>query len=278
MNTRTYLICMLFLFPACMKSTPKPEMTAKEIAMPAPREEERVAAQSDDIAPAIASKVIQTANVSFETDAFNKCRVAVNDVIKKYGGQVTNEKQDKGEYSWRSETTAKVPANKLDSALNALEGIAGVFNEKTVNTEDVTKQYIDMDARMRTQQALEQRYLQLLQKAGTVGDMLEIEEKLSQVRAVIEAAKTNMKQIDDQVAYSTLTINYWQVMKNSSLRRPGFASQAWDSVKDGWDAIVATVLGLIAAWPFIIVAVIIFIFVRRWRKNRRLRKQVASHQ
>lgn len=288
MNIRTYLAGMLFLFPACMKSSPdkaNPVFAMQKIVM----EDEKTAASfaytaaspsntSDNQVLTPGTKIIQTAQLEFTTSDFNKSRIRVNDSIKKYGGLTITEKQEKAEYLWQNDITARIPADKLDITINALEAVAGSFQIKSVSSADVTKQYIDTDARMRTQQALELRYLQLLQKAGNVSEMLEIEEKLSEVRATIESAKADLKLIDDQVAYSTLTIRYSQVFKNTKVSGPGFRTQASDSVKDGWDNVVATVLGFITAWPVIIVVIIIFIFVRRWIKRRRLRKQAASRQ
>ncbi len=92
----------------------------------------------------------------------------------------------------------RVPAQELQSALDALEGV-GKVTDREVSSRDVTEQYVDLDARLRTKIALRDRLRQLLDRADDVQDILAIEKELSRIQADIDAMQAHLNSLARQV-------------------------------------------------------------------------------
>ncbi len=82
----------------------------------------------------------------------------------------------------------------------------GTVQSTDVRREDVTKQYIDLESRLKNRKAEEQRYLEILEKADTVEEILKIESRLSDTREAIERLQGEMNYLKNRVEYSTITI------------------------------------------------------------------------
>ena len=102
--------------------------------------------------------------------------------------------------------TVRVPASSLDQAISEIEHLALSVDRENVEARDVTRDYVDLDARLRNAQAEEARYLEILKRAATVKDTLDGAEKLSGVRGQIEQLQGEMKYLTTQIDMSALEI------------------------------------------------------------------------
>ena len=104
----------------------------------------------------------------------------------------------------------RVPSARLDLAIKEFESLAlQITNERLVAT-DVTRQYTDHQARMRSLQAEEQQYLQILKQAKSVQDVLDVTEKLTDVRNSIEQLQTDINNMQHEIAMSSIAISVTQ--------------------------------------------------------------------
>jgi hypothetical protein len=103
--------------------------------------------------------------------------------------------------------TVRVPAERLDQAMSQIKSMAVTVDRENVEARDVTRDYVDLDARLRNAQAEEARYLEILKRATTVKDTLEGGEKLCSVRARIEQLQGEMKYLTTQIDMSSLEIS-----------------------------------------------------------------------
>jgi Domain of unknown function (DUF4349) len=103
--------------------------------------------------------------------------------------------------------TVRVPANRLDQAISEIKNLAMNVEQENIEARDVTRDYIDLDARLRNAEAEEGQYLQILKRASTVKDTLEVSEKLSNVRGRIEQLTGEMKFLTTQIDMSSLEIS-----------------------------------------------------------------------
>ena len=103
--------------------------------------------------------------------------------------------------------------------------------------EDVTAEHADVTARLRNKRALEQRYLELLQQAHKVSDVLEVEAKVGAVREEIEAVESRLNVLNDEVAFSTITLKLYQPLVLSAPDAPviSFGSRLLEAVYGGWE-------------------------------------------
>ena len=100
----------------------------------------------------------------------------------------------------------RVPARRLDEAESGLRKMAIRVDSEKTDAQDVTKQYADMDARLRNLRAEEAQYLEIMKNAVQVKDMLEVSEKLSGVRGEIEQQQAEFATLSKQVETVAITI------------------------------------------------------------------------
>jgi Domain of unknown function (DUF4349) len=103
--------------------------------------------------------------------------------------------------------TVRVPSGSLDRAMSEIEHMALSVDRENVEARDVTRDYVDLDARLRNAEAEEERYLKILKRAATVKDTLDGAEKLSGVRGQIEQLQGEMKYLTTQIDMSSLEIS-----------------------------------------------------------------------
>ncbi len=145
-----------------------------------------------------------------------------------------------------------------------LEGLAEKVDNKNINTKDVTEEFIDVEARLKTKKELETRYLDLLKQAKTVADIVSIESQIANVRAEIESMEGRLKYLSNQVSFSTLNVSYYQESDMSY----GFGSKFLNSLKSGWYNLVDFIFWLLGIWPFVLGITALVIWWVRRRRNR----------
>lgn len=281
MFSATVLICA-----GCNSRSKAPvsrSMTIAEVKPPneeASTDEKELLAAPDDnkytAAVPISQKIIKNGRLSFATSDFDACRSRIVDTVKKYGGYIANENQANGRLQLRNELEIKVPAAVFEQCLEALTGGASRIDEKSITSQDITAEYVDIDARMKARLAVEQRYLQILQQAKKVEDILAVEAQLKTIREDIEAAKGRLQYMDHHVAYSSIQLTYYQTLANSDPQAPGFFRQSWLSLQEGWNGILSFALGILTVWPLLLGIVFLVIFIRRGIRKWKLKKAIAQ--
>ena len=133
-----------------------------------------------------------------------------------------------------------------------LEGVSLSMDYKRINAKDVTAQFVDLSARLNTKRDALNRYREILKKANTVEDILKVEGMMRQIVEEIEATEGRLKYLSDQVGYSTINLDIYERSERPTAKRKGFFSKAGDAFEDGWNAILAFMIGLISIWPFLI--------------------------
>ncbi len=121
------------------------------------------------------------------------------------GGYVVTSQIATGETAGAASLTICVPAEKFDEVRTRIRKLGLRVESESIEAQDVTKQYVDQEARLRNLRAEEQQYLAILRKAATVKDTLEVSDKLNEVRGGIEERQAEFKALSKQV--ETVAIN-----------------------------------------------------------------------
>jgi hypothetical protein len=161
-------------------------------------------------------KLIKEGRIEYKADNLILAKNQLLRAAEKWKGYVGSESAYNT--SERNSTTfiIRVPAAYFDSLLaTATMGISH-FDQKDIAVKDVTEEFTDVEARLKTKKDLEQRYLEILKKATTVSEMLEIEKEMGTLRADIESIEGRLNVLKSEVTFSTLTITIYEMVSAPS--------------------------------------------------------------
>jgi hypothetical protein len=221
--------------------------------------------------------IIRSGTMSIEADNFNETEAKVKQIVSGLNGYVTNSSsQLNAGGKKQGAITIRVAAERFDALLEELGKIGKVMNQN-ISGRDVTEEYMDSDARLKTQRELESRLLKLLaEKTANLTSVVEVEQKLAQVRENIEKTEGRMRFLKDQASYSTLTVSVYEPAILTTSSGGGFFHEIGQGVKRGLTGFTSVVSGIItfviALSPVIAIGGVILCFVLRVIRKRKLAK------
>ncbi len=245
---------------SALKVTPSNEasMSFKEVAFDA------APAEQSEQTISIDRKLIRNGQLDFKTTDVKNTKTEIEKIRKELNAYISSENENNYGDRIQYNQTIRVPADQFDALIKSIEPLADKIENKSINTQDVTEEFIDVEARLKTKKELESRFREILKQAKTVEEIVSIESQIANVRAEIESIEGRLKYLQNQVSFSTLTVSYYEVIGTDF----GFASKLIESLKGGWDNLLSFLIFLITLWPFVVgIAVIILWWVRR-RKRR----------
>jgi hypothetical protein len=213
-------------------------------------------------------KVIKNATLELEVprgdfqDRFGRA----SDVAQQFGGFVSGNRttETKGRVASGS-VTIRVPSDKFDAALKALRRL-GRVKEEVQTGEDVSQEFVDLEARLRHAKAEEAFYLKLLDKATTISDSIQIQGQLSQVQLQLEQIQGRLNYLNSQTSFSTVIVRMFEPGVERATPR-GLLAKAWANGVRGFQSVIAGIIVLLM-WlaPLVILALL---GVLLWRVLRR---------
>lgn len=150
--------------------------------------------------------LIWKADMSLEVRNINNAVTEATELAKRQGGFV-EQKSDYGDDS--AKLTLRIPAKAFKTALSDMETL-GTVTRRDIEGEDVTEQYIDIEARLKNKIVLRDRLKELLAKATEVKDILAIETELNRVQADIDSMAGRITSLKGQVEYSTVKLSLYR--------------------------------------------------------------------
>ncbi len=150
-------------------------------------------------------KIISTGNITVEVEDVQNAVTAVEALAERMGGYVEVLSSSGGDEYSRASLTIRVPQGQFASAYDRIRELGEVLNEHQ-GSEDVSEQFIDLEARLNSAKREEQSFLNLLGRATTVSDVLTIERELARVRSDIERYQGRLDFLSRQVDLSTIWV------------------------------------------------------------------------
>jgi hypothetical protein len=218
----------------------------------------------------IVPQIIKNATLRFETADLSATYNQVNAALKKYNATINNDSEGKNYNTIFRNLTVRVPSANFDAFIKDISNGVSYFDTKEISSEDVTEEYIDVKSRIKTKKALEDRYLELLKKATKVSEMLEVEQQLSQIREEIESKEGRLKYIQDRVATSTISIEFYKYQAEKSGATVSYGGKIINAIKSGFNGISSFFIGLVGVWPFIVILVAVIYFIRKRFKKKNI--------
>lgn len=219
-------------------------------------------------------KIIKNGSIEFETANINATRKRILQSLKKYGGYVDEDNQSTNSDANRKEYNLKIsiPAKYFDFLVDSVSASADKIDSKNISVTDVTTRYIDIKTRLDNKKILENRYLELLKRGTKISDLLEIENKLTEIRSDIESTQGQLNYLNKQVAYSSLEITFYTQHVEKADKGTGLGYKLKTALANGWNILQSLFFGVITIWPVIIMMLVAYWLFKKWRRTRRVKK------
>lgn len=218
--------------------------------------------------------VVRTASLSVDVANLDEFAANLTSRVETYGGyfEKSNVENYSSEYSTRryGYFTVRVPQDRLDDFLTDID--TGSFvTSRNVTAEDVTLEYVDIEARIDAMKTQRETLMRLLAESSNITETLEIERRLTDVNYELDSYTRQQRALANKVSYSTVTINACEERNVDHPIRLAFEVNFRERFVDGIEAAADLCVGIIAAIPVIVIIVAFGIFglwlLRKlWRK------------
>ena len=238
-----------------------------------------------------AAKIIYSANISAETTQFDEAVARIEAMVASYQGFVESSNvYGNTRYNDDGTTTVvdrhasyalRIPADKFEQFMSETSSIGNVLSSNRY-AENVTSTYTDYEARLSSLRTQEERLLAMLEKTEDVESLVALEERLADVRYETESIERNLRNMDMQIRYSTVSIDLDEVeiyTPTVTVQRT-FGEKFADAFSDGWRSFGRSfqrfILNLTEALPSLIllavIIIVVVVIVRRCVKKSRAKK------
>jgi hypothetical protein len=214
--------------------------------------------------------IARTAALTLTTKEFDKTRAALEEILKRHNGYMGELKVSAPSDAGRSLTaTLRIPAQQLDAAMTELKKLGRVEDESQ-GGEEVTQQYVDLEARLANGKHTEQRLTEILRtRTGKLQDVLKVELEIDRVRGEIEQMQAEKKELSKRVAFATLSTTvreeYFARLQPTP---PSTGSRFRNAAVDGYNTVVEGLIDvglfLLSAGPSLLLWAAILFFPARW--------------
>lgn len=244
---------------------------------------------------AYSDKIIYSGRVYLETVEFDEAVAALDRAVKEFGGFVQDsEISGSVRYNGDGTTTVKdrwanyvvrIPAKKFDTFMAMADGIGNVTSSSRT-AENVTSQYTDHEARLSSLKTQEERLLAMLEGSGDLESLIKLEERLSEVRYEIESIERSLRDFDQRLAFSTVTLELREVelyTPTASVQRT-FGEKLAAAFSDGWRGFARGVQGftlfVVSSLPVLlllaVLAAVVVLIVVKSRKAKAKKRRKAE--
>jgi hypothetical protein len=291
LNFVFFLFLFSFIFGACSSTSSNTNANPSQAEIGSNSQNETAAqkvsladAQQSKIAPAaVERKIIRDADLTLETDAPAETQNKITAIAESKGGFVIESSQSSSDLKATTHDTVtmtvRVPAAKFNESLDEIRKTASRVIVENVKGQDVTEEFIDIEARLKTQKALEAQFLEIMKRSNSVEDALNIQREIAGVRVGIEKIEGRKHFLENQSSFSTVKIKL-QSPAAFSATSSGFFYQIRHSFGSGFDAALSFILVLItvavALLPFLIFIVLPIYLIMRYFLKKNRRQKLAS--
>lgn len=210
----------------------------------------------------IDQKIIKNGNLRFETADMNKTAAKIYAALKTVNGYVQLDSETKGYNEITRNIVIRVPNQNFEKLVNNVTQGISYFDEKQITSEDVTEQYIDLEARLKSKKELEARYIDLLRKANKVSDIIEVEQQINVIREEIESKQGQLNYMKSRVSMSTLNITFYKPTAESGIT-VSYGDKIVNALKGSVSWIPGFFIGLIYIWPLFLIVGLAWYFIRK---------------
>ena len=240
-------------------------------------------------------KFVRTADVKFKVKNVAKSTYAIEDATTKFGGFVTytnlqsnihSEDRTKvsqdstlvtTKYKVDNNITIRVPNTKMDTVIKTIAKQIHFLDYRIIKANDVSLQMLSNELAQKRSNSSEKRLANAIDSKGKkLNQVVDAEATLEAKKEQNDASKLQNLSLQDQVNFSTLTLNIYQdesikqemVANEKSINayRPNIGLQIWDSVKTGWFILEHIISFIVVLWPFALIGFLGFMGYKKFLK------------
>lgn len=228
----------------------------------------------------VVRKVIRNAELSMTVASPGAAQREAAKIAEQHGGYLAQSEtreaaSEDGAEPGSVRVVLRVSSERLDAALEALRRLGKHVGSENITSRDVTEEWVDVEARIKTQKKLEEQYLEILKGASKVDDLLAVQKQLAEVRGEIEKLEGKKRLLDQQIALSTVTVTFEGERPLVAISSGAFARAAKRASADAVNVGAGIVIGSIRLFG-VLLPVSLLVFLPLYLMGRLLLRRVLG--
>ena len=225
-------------------------------------------------------KIIRNADLTIETESPTEGLRKITSIAEGHGGFVVTSEVKHNDATGQSKPTqtvtvvARVPSSRFSEALEQIRSVGNRVIQEKVSGQDVSEEYLDIEARIRTKKALEAQFLEIMKQARKVSDALEVQTQLAEVRTEIERFEGRRRFLENQSALSTITTTLQMPAPLVAATTTGFSQSIKQAFGDAVDTAASIILFVIQA-VIVLIPIVLLVGLPAWIVWRALRRRIV---
>lgn len=199
----------------------------------------------------------------------------ISKFVEENGGWVVSSNVSELEKIPSGSITVRVPAEKFNEAMNFFKNLATRVSNERIQAQDITEEYVDLEARLKNLKATEDQLLELMKRTGTISEILEVQRELTNIREQIEQIKGRIQYLEQSVKMSSITVNLalseelLPVPPAEKWRPKYVLLQTWKNVLGFWKGFSYFLIRLIVWAQVWVPALIVILVIKKiWKKKK----------
>jgi hypothetical protein len=218
------------------------------------------------------AKLIRTADYRFKVSSVKKTTETIEAALLKYPAYTSGSTLTMLNGVVENNMTIRVQAEYFYALMKDIDALAEETDRREIVTQDVGKEYVDLESRLKTKREVEARYMNILRKnTGTIEEILAAEQQIGAIHEEIEATISRLNYLKEQVGFSTIKLEFYEPFTPTVATEDPLYQKFGAAFMSGFRGAINFLIVLTNLWPLSIVAIITWYFIR----NRR-RKVAAS--
>ena len=256
-------------------------------------DESEVASMNDsmnEVEIQTSEKIVNSSYINIQTLEYSKTRDNVEKLMKKYDCILSSETEWNNHPEWNDEEIEekmsaqiqlKVPSKDFYTFIDELNNLEKIIS-KQISTDNITKEYNEKTITIESLEIQKDRLLELMKGTKSISEMLDIESRLTEVETKLNTYKAELDNMDNNIEYSTISINIEEVSEYSKTKGKTFFTRLKDTIEDSWEEFLSILESglflIIMLLPYIVIGIIVFIIIKKIRKKKLEKKKLEKDE